>query len=111
LIERGIAATPKSLQSTDLILAEVRKIPYFTETVKNKTKFHITIGHQTVIGYCLFFVCTSHPQVDPLGALQFNKTVLASNEKVILSIDTEKSEYGFVDEIKAPKLQNPAAKK
>ncbi len=59
LIERGIAATPKSLQSTDLILAEVRKIPYFTEAVKNKTKFHITIGHQTVIGYCLFFVCTS----------------------------------------------------
>ena len=59
LIERGIAATPKSLLSTDLILCQVRKIPYFTEQVKNKARFHITIGHQTVIGYTLFFVCTS----------------------------------------------------
>jgi len=29
------------------------------ESVKNKAQFHITIGHQTVIGYTLFFVCTS----------------------------------------------------
>jgi hypothetical protein len=69
--------------------------------VKNKTKFHITIGHQTVIGYCLFFICTSHPQLDP--ALQFNKAALSTHERVFLSIDTDKSEYGFVDEIKAPK--------
>jgi selenocysteine-specific translation elongation factor len=69
LIERGIASSPKSLQSTDLVLAEVRKIPYFTEAVKNKTKFHITIGHQTVIGYALFFVCTSNPQTDPVSSL------------------------------------------
>ena len=52
-----------------MILAEVRKIPYFSEAVKNKTKFHITIGHQTVIGYSLFFVCTSNPQTDPVGSL------------------------------------------
>jgi selenocysteine-specific elongation factor len=45
LIERGIATAPKSLQSTDLILCLVRKIPYFLEAVKSKSKFHITIGH------------------------------------------------------------------
>jgi len=50
LIERGLACAPKSLPSTQLILAVVRKVPYFTEAVKNKTKFHITIGHQTAIG-------------------------------------------------------------
>ena len=36
LVERGIAATPKSLQSTDLLFAVIRKIPYFTEAVRNK---------------------------------------------------------------------------
>ena len=45
LIERGIATAPRSLHSTDLIVTLVKKIPYFTEEVKNKAKFHITIGH------------------------------------------------------------------
>jgi selenocysteine-specific elongation factor len=67
LIERGIAASPKSLMSTDLILTVIKKIPYFTEAVKNKSKFHITIGHQTVIGYCLFFKCVTSEELDSGG--------------------------------------------
>ena len=75
------------------------------EPVKNKAHFHITIGHQTVIGYTLFFVCTSNPQVDPLGSLSFNKAALTNQgERVVLGIDTQKEEYGFIEEIKAPKL-------
>ena len=42
-----------------------------------------------------------------MGSLSFNKAALGGGtigEKVILDIDTDKVEYGFIDEIKAPKL-------
>jgi hypothetical protein len=43
--------------------------------------------------------------VDPLQSLTFNKAALTNQgERVVLGIDTEKEEYGFIDEIKAPKL-------
>lgn len=55
LIERGLACSPKAIASTDKVLAIVKKIPYFLEPVNTKAKFHITIGHQTVIGSSIFF--------------------------------------------------------
>ena len=45
LVERGIMCSPQSLKSTELIVAVVRKVIYYQEAVKNKAKFHITIGH------------------------------------------------------------------
>ncbi|TNV81040.1 hypothetical protein FGO68_gene8456 [Halteria grandinella] len=99
LIERGIATTPHSLHSTDLILAIVKKIPYFTEPVKNKSKFHITIGHQTVIGYCLFFTAVQNTQQ---MQVQFSKAAL-SEQGLQLGIESE-IDYQFVDEVKGAKL-------
>ena len=92
-----------------MILAIVRKVPYFTEAVKNKTKFHITIGHQTAIGHCIFFTANDPERALELGkeieAAAFNKAALNSaKEKLVLSIDTTSTDYAFVDEIKAPKL-------
>lgn len=54
-IERGIACTPHSMQSCETVLAAVQKIKFFTDEVKTKTKFHITIGHQTALGLVHFF--------------------------------------------------------
>lgn len=45
LLERGIACSPKTMLSTDIIVCLVKKVPYFLEEVKNKAKFHVTIGH------------------------------------------------------------------
>ena len=87
-----------------MILAIVRKVPYFTEAVKNKTKFHITIGHQTAIGHCIFFTANDPERALELGkeieAAAFNKAALNSaKEKLVLSIDTTSTDYAFVDEI------------
>jgi hypothetical protein len=45
LIERGIASTPKTIQSADTLLVVVKRIPYFMEIIKAKSKFHITFGY------------------------------------------------------------------
>ena len=92
LIERGIATSPKALQCTDILVAVVKKIPYFLEEVKNKSKFHITIGHQTVIGTAIFFAPKETlPDID----LTFNKGVL-KNSRHTMTIDTS-FEYQFID--------------
>ena len=45
------------MKSCDTVLAAVQKIKFFTDQVMNKTKFHITLGHQTAIGLVHFFSC------------------------------------------------------
>jgi len=44
-IERGIAAKPKSMAHTDLLIAVVRRVPYFMGEIKSKSKLHISMGH------------------------------------------------------------------
>lgn len=43
------------MKTCETVLAAVQKIKFFTEKVFTKTKFHITIGHQTCIGLAHFF--------------------------------------------------------
>lgn len=54
-IERGIACRPGLLKSTDFIIIKIQKINYFKQNVKTKSKFHITLDHQTVMGNLLLF--------------------------------------------------------
>jgi selenocysteine-specific elongation factor len=80
LIERGIAAKPRSLKSSDLVIVLVKRIPYFTASeVKSGAKFHISIGHQTAVGTVTFFSC---PQTE--ASSQFNKGTLISTDKQII---------------------------
>jgi len=44
-IERGLACTPGSMKTCETVLAVVQKIKFFTDSIKDKTKFHITLGH------------------------------------------------------------------
>jgi hypothetical protein len=97
-----------------MVLAVVRKVPYFLEAVKNKTKFHITIGHQTAIGTCLFFTVNDPAKALALGmeleAKAFNRAALNSSvDKVIMNIDVEHYDYCFTEEIKASKLTKQAS--
>ena len=70
-IERGLACTPSSMKSCDTVLAAVEKIKFFTDQVMNKSKFHITLGHQTAIGLVHFFSCPKE-----LTKFMFNKAKL-----------------------------------
>lgn len=49
LLERGILCTPGTLPITFGLLISVEKVVYFKQAIKNKSKFHITLGHETVM--------------------------------------------------------------
>ena len=79
-IERGIAAKPRSVMISDLAIVIVRRVPYYPTDVKSKTKFHISLGHQTAIGQVTFFSCET-PAGD--ATVQFNKNSLKAVDKTL----------------------------
>ena len=44
-IERGLAAKPRTMRSTDLLVAVVKRVPYYMQEIKSKLKLHISMGH------------------------------------------------------------------
>ncbi|XP_067854488.1 selenocysteine-specific elongation factor isoform X2 [Heptranchias perlo] len=54
-LERGLVCAPESLRTLYAAVISVKKIPYFKGSVHTKAKFHITVGHETVMGKVTFF--------------------------------------------------------
>uniref|UniRef100_A0A1A8IM43 Selenocysteine-specific elongation factor n=2 Tax=Nothobranchius kuhntae TaxID=321403 RepID=A0A1A8IM43_NOTKU len=55
LLERGLVCTPGSLHTLYSAVISVRKIGYFKGSLSTRAKFHITVGHETVMGKVTFF--------------------------------------------------------
>ncbi|XP_072315839.1 selenocysteine-specific elongation factor [Eucyclogobius newberryi] len=55
LLERGVACTPGSLRTLYAAVISVRKIGYFKGALFTRAKFHITVGHETVMAKVSFF--------------------------------------------------------
>ncbi|XP_061114119.1 selenocysteine-specific elongation factor [Conger conger] len=55
LLERGVVCTPGSLRTLYAGLISVRKIGYFRGALATRSKFHITVGHETVMAKVSFF--------------------------------------------------------
>lgn len=62
LLERGVVCTPGSLRTLYAAVISVRKIGYFKSSLATRAKFHITVGHETVMARVTFF------GLPPLGA-------------------------------------------
>ncbi|CAL8401859.1 unnamed protein product [Arctogadus glacialis] len=55
LLERGVVCTPGSLRSLHAGLISARKIGYFKGALATRAKFHVTVGHDTVMAKVTFF--------------------------------------------------------
>ncbi|KAJ8257885.1 hypothetical protein GJAV_G00190780 [Gymnothorax javanicus] len=55
LLERGVICSPGSLRTLHAGLISVCKIGYFRGALATRSKFHITVGHETVMGKVSFF--------------------------------------------------------
>ncbi|XP_047440036.1 selenocysteine-specific elongation factor isoform X2 [Mugil cephalus] len=55
LLERGVVCTPGSLRTLFAAVISVRKIGYFKGSLATRAKFHITVGHETVMAKVTFF--------------------------------------------------------
>ena len=55
ILERGIAATPGAVQLLKGAIALIRKVPYFPGKLASGSKFHISVGHTTVMATATFW--------------------------------------------------------
>ncbi|KAK5612064.1 hypothetical protein CRENBAI_000729 [Crenichthys baileyi] len=55
LLERGVVCTPGSLRTIFAAIISTRKIGYFKGSLATRAKFHITVGHETVMAKVTFF--------------------------------------------------------
>lgn len=54
-LERGVVCMPGYIPTISSAIISVQKIKYFKGSVNTRAKFHISIGHETVMAKLLFF--------------------------------------------------------
>jgi len=55
LVERGIATAPGSVPLISSALCLVKKVRFFRSTCRSGAKYHVSIGHTTVVADAMFF--------------------------------------------------------
>ena len=70
LIERGVAAAPGAVQLLKGAIALVRKVSYFPGTLHGGSKFHISVGHATVMATVTFWGARELLEIDPAEGMQ-----------------------------------------
>ncbi|XP_077132681.1 selenocysteine-specific elongation factor [Ranitomeya variabilis] len=106
LLERGLVCTPDSLQTIHAAVISVKKIAYFKGSLHTKAKFHITLGHETVMGKVMFFsVAPPHlDQEGPTDHFDFGKEYLYQDSYVTKDSEVDKADGPRGDEL-LPKQQ------
>lgn len=55
LVERGLAAAPGSVPTFSAAVAAVDKVRFYSGSVPSKQKYHVIVGHATVMAEATFF--------------------------------------------------------
>ena len=55
LVERGVVCTPGAIPLVPAVLASIDRISFFKGDISSKSKFHISVGHETVMGKLRLF--------------------------------------------------------
>lgn len=55
LLERGLIAQPDYISHTQIAIISLNIIKYYKLAIKSKSKFHINIGHETIMAKCTLF--------------------------------------------------------
>jgi len=95
-LERGLICTPGALPTIEAGIMEVEKINYFKGAVNSKAKFHITTGHETIMGRVSFFGLYGNPASDSSPSISagfdFSKDYIFQED--LKSVKTRKADTG-----------------
>uniref|UniRef100_A0A8B9XHZ1 Eukaryotic elongation factor, selenocysteine-tRNA specific n=1 Tax=Bos mutus grunniens TaxID=30521 RepID=A0A8B9XHZ1_BOSMU len=100
LLERGLVCAPESLHTVHAALISVEKIPYFRGPLQTKAKFHITVGHETVMGRVMFFgpAPDSLDREPVLDSFDFSREYLFQEQYLCLGPDPAAAHAAEADE-------------
>ena len=63
-LERGLVCSVGALPTISGAIVKVHRIVYFKHAINTKAKFHITVGHDTVMGKATFFTAPLNHNCD-----------------------------------------------
>lgn len=100
LLERGLVCAPESLHVIHAALISVEKIPYFRGPLQTKAKFHITVGHETVMGRLMFFSpdLNSFDHEPVLDTFDFSREYLFQEQYLCADLVPEAANSGQANE-------------
>jgi len=55
LVERGVVCTPGTVPIVPAVIASIERIAFFKGSIASKSKFHISLGHETVLAKITLF--------------------------------------------------------
>ena len=55
LVERGVVCSPGTIPVVPAVIATINRISFFKGDITTKSKFHISVGHETVMGKISLF--------------------------------------------------------
>jgi len=91
MMERGVASSIDSVKLISGAIAVVKKVNYFRQTLSSGTKFHVSVGHTTVMATITFF-----------GAREI------ASKLAIQSANNDNRQAKEIEEGSAPKLSGHA---
>jgi selenocysteine-specific elongation factor len=90
-LERGIACMPGYVPAISSAIISVQKIKYFKGNVNTKAKFHISIGHETVMAKLSFFgLLQDFTNMPEEKSFDFNKEYKFQDELLLDPQDDDK---------------------
>jgi len=103
MLERGIACSPGYITSVTSALMAVRHIRFFKAACKTHVKFHVTIGHATVMGVATFFgrrTVEDDPTADEdvIKAAKAARALSLAKQPLPLTFEAD-GEYEYQDEL------------
>lgn len=78
LLERGVVGTPGVIKTAFGVLAKVSRISYYKLPIETKAKFHISLGHETVMARATFF--GTEDQQGPEEVFDYERTYKYQSE-------------------------------
>jgi selenocysteine-specific elongation factor len=69
LVERGLAAAPGSVPTFSAAVAAVDKVRFYAAAVPSKQKYHVIVGHATVMAEATFFGLPDGQDISQAGVL------------------------------------------
>ncbi|XP_062504162.1 selenocysteine-specific elongation factor-like isoform X2 [Corticium candelabrum] len=92
LLERGLVCSPGTLSTLYAAIVSMHKIQYFKGAVSSKSKFHVTVGYDTVMARLSLFGTPTDSQHVPSPDFSFDREYCHQDELLVEPSTKSKTE-------------------
>lgn len=93
--ERGVVSSPNYVRTCYGVIINFEKVKYFKGTISSGSKFHISVGHETLLGKIILFAEPGGTtSISSKNEFNFNREYIYLDE-INNDVDTHKKDVNF----------------